>query len=112
MVYKLYLRRPIVFILMVVVSLFSLTSYASEIRGQVADSHTGEPLAFVHVLIENSRRGTMTDIDGYFSIELQPNDSLLRLSYVGYYTELYRPKPEIPLQLITMQRGLWNWLKW
>ena len=104
MVYKLYLRRSTVFILMVVVSLFSLTSYASEIRGQVADSHTGEPLAFVHVLIENSRRGTMTDIDGYFSIELQPHDSLLRLSYVGYYTELYRPKPEIPLQLITMQR--------
>ncbi|TVQ90495.1 MAG: carboxypeptidase-like regulatory domain-containing protein [Bacteroidetes bacterium] len=103
MVYNLFLRRSTVFFILAVLSFLPCQSFASEVRGRITDAQTGEPLAFVHILIENSQRGTMTDIDGYFSLELQHNDSVLRLSYVGYFTKLYRPKPEVSTHFIALQ---------
>lgn len=55
------------------------------IKGKVIDTHTGEGLAYVNIGIENQDVGTVSDIDGYFSISLLPaqGDSLT-FSMVGY----------------------------
>jgi hypothetical protein len=98
-----FLYRTFQFLFPFLLGLLPLLSFAEEIHGRVTDAQTSEPLAFVHVLIENSRRGTMTDIDGYFSLELQKNDSLLRLSYVGYFTKSYSPVPGTPFHHISLQ---------
>jgi hypothetical protein len=83
--------------------LASFSSLAEVIKGRVTDAKSGEPLAFVHVLVENSQRGTITDIDGYFTMELHKNDSLLKLSYVGYFAKLYKPDTETPFHFIALQ---------
>ena len=95
--------RACQFFMPLILGLLSFSSFAGEIRGRVTDSQSAEPLAFVHVLIENSQRGTMTDIDGYFTLELHKNDTLLRLSYVGYFTKLYKPDLKTPLHFIALQ---------
>ncbi|MEM6878780.1 MAG: SusC/RagA family TonB-linked outer membrane protein [Bacteroidota bacterium] len=55
----------------------------STVNGRVIDTD-GEPLVAATVAIKASDRGTTTDIDGYFSLDLQSADEFLRISYVGF----------------------------
>jgi TonB-linked SusC/RagA family outer membrane protein len=52
-----------------------------EIKGKVTDAK-GEPIPGVNILNERTKRGTTTDVNGYFSIQAEKND-LLTFSYVG-----------------------------
>ncbi len=54
------------------------------LAGKVVDGQTGESLAFVHLIVNNSRLGTTTDIDGRFQINTRLQITSLTLSYVGY----------------------------
>ncbi|MDF1695796.1 MAG: TonB-dependent receptor [Saprospiraceae bacterium] len=56
------------------------------ITGTVSDEN-GEPLIGVNVLIQGSSTGTITDIDGNFSIEANVGDILV-ISYIGYEDQL------------------------
>lgn len=54
------------------------------ITGKVTGSDTGEPLPGVNILIKGTTRGTITDYNGNYSLEVQPDDETLIFSYVGY----------------------------
>ncbi len=54
-----------------------------QFSGVVLNSDSLNPVPYTHVLIENTRRGTMTDIYGYFSFVAQKGDSIL-FSALGY----------------------------
>ncbi|MBW6498056.1 MAG: TonB-dependent receptor [Bacteroidales bacterium] len=54
------------------------------IRGTVAGSDTGETLPGVNVVVKGTTRGTTTNIDGAFQIEVQPADQALVFSFIGY----------------------------
>ncbi len=54
-----------------------------QFSGVVITGDSLNPVPFANVLIENSRRGTMTDIYGYFSFVAQKGDSIL-FSALGY----------------------------
>lgn len=56
------------------------------VRGKVTDEK-GEPLPGVNILLKGSQRGTTTDINGEFSINIPDNEAVLVLSFVGYLTE-------------------------
>ncbi|MCG8581666.1 MAG: SusC/RagA family TonB-linked outer membrane protein [Bacteroidales bacterium] len=62
------------------------------IKGQVLDSKTREPLPGANVLEKNGRRGTITDIDGHFSIEVPPSGVILMVTFIGFETK------EIPVR--------------
>jgi len=55
------------------------------ITGKVMDSD-GLPLIGVNVLIKGTDRGTITDVDGSFTIDANPGD-VLEISYLGYTTQ-------------------------
>lgn len=54
------------------------------IRGTVTGSDTGETLPGVNVLVKGTTRGTVTDIDGSYQIEVRPGDQSLVFSFIGY----------------------------
>ncbi len=56
------------------------------IRGKVYDDKTGETLVGVTVIIPGTTQGTITDLDGEFSIETQAGKSSIQLSYISYNT--------------------------
>jgi len=58
-------------------------SYAQTISGTITDGQTGEALIGASVLVKGSTVGTITDIDGNYSIEAGADDVLV-ISYVGY----------------------------
>ncbi|MBO4752963.1 MAG: TonB-dependent receptor [Bacteroidales bacterium] len=57
------------------------------VTGQVIDQATGEPVIGANVLIKGTTTGTITDIDGNFSLSGVTDKSVLHVSYVGYTAE-------------------------
>lgn len=57
------------------------------ITGTVTDAQTGEPLTGVNVVIEGSSTGTITDLNGKYSIDVPDENTVLTFSFVGYLTE-------------------------
>lgn len=68
-------------ILMLFFSVIGLQAQNISVTGQVTDQ--GEPLIGVNVQVKGTTQGTVTDIDGNYTIDA-PSDGLLVFSYVGY----------------------------
>lgn len=66
----------------------SMTAVAQTvaITGKVQDLE-GEPMPGVNVLVVGSRTGTVTDIDGAYSVNVPNAESVLRFSYIGYISQ-------------------------
>lgn len=56
------------------------------IKGKIVDEK-GEPLIGVNVAVDGTNTGTITDLDGNFSMSALAN-STLKVSYIGYATQL------------------------
>lgn len=71
-----------------------------KVRGQVKDQVTAEPMIGVSVLVKESQEGTITDIDGNYSIEVAPEQTLV-FSFIGYKTKEIEvgSKTDISVQL-------------
>ena len=57
-----------------------------DIKGKVTDEK-GEPLIGVNITVDGSSTGTITDLDGNFSIKA-PDNSQFKVSYIGYATQV------------------------
>ncbi len=58
-----------------------------KITGSVTDASTGEPIIGANVIIEGTTLGTVTDVEGKFTIDLPKADAVLVISFLGYITE-------------------------
>ncbi|MES2396483.1 MAG: carboxypeptidase-like regulatory domain-containing protein [Bacteroidota bacterium] len=58
-------------------------SQKGEIKGTVKDAATGETIIGATILIAEGK-GTVTDIDGNYSIKADSGQYTLSISYVGY----------------------------
>jgi TonB-dependent starch-binding outer membrane protein SusC len=56
------------------------------ITGKVTDNENGWPLPGVNIVIKGTRTGTITDLDGNYSLKADKN-AILTFSFVGYSTE-------------------------
>ncbi len=54
------------------------------ISGKVTAGDTGEPLPGVNILLQGSTRGTITDIEGNYQLDVLTEDEVLVFSYIGY----------------------------
>jgi len=54
------------------------------VTGRVTDQNTGEELPFVNVSIKGTTRGTTTDIDGNYTIEVREANAVLVYTFIGY----------------------------
>jgi len=63
---------------------FHLSAQNYVITGKVSDAQTGEPIPFANVFLQKSQKGSTTDFDGYFKIEVATLEDTLVASYIGY----------------------------
>lgn len=73
-----------------------LSAFAQKgtIKGRVYDEINNEPLAFANVVIKELELGTTTDIDGYYSLEVEPGLYNVSASFIGY-----QPNTEYEMQV-------------
>ncbi|MDP2162086.1 MAG: carboxypeptidase-like regulatory domain-containing protein, partial [Flavobacterium sp.] len=67
----------------------SVLSYAQKgtITGTLTDKDmNNEPLPFANALIKGTTIGTTTDIQGKFTLQVEPGSYVLELSFLGYQT--------------------------
>lgn len=75
--------RKVASLLILLICLVSMSAIAQEtISGQVTDEN-GEGLIGVSVNVQGTTKGTITDIEGYFSLEVA-SDAVLEISYLGF----------------------------
>ncbi len=76
------------FYVLLFLAFYSLSMFAQTSRtvtGTVLDKQSGSPLVGVNVLVGHTMNGVVTDINGNYSINVKPNDSILVFSYVGFF---------------------------
>jgi iron complex outermembrane recepter protein len=74
--------------IMAVFSLFSLAGFAQgKITGKVIDAETNDALIGASVVLSGSTIGTVTDVNGNFSLSLKSGDGKINISYIGYITQ-------------------------
>lgn len=54
------------------------------INGRITSFEESLPLEGVSVVVKGTRNGTGTQADGSFTLTIQPEDSVLQVSYSGY----------------------------
>lgn len=58
------------------------------ITGKIVDEVTGEDLIGVSVMVKGGSKGTATDIDGTFKLEVAPGTYDLQITYISYQTKI------------------------
>ena len=74
-------------LLLAVLALFSIIQVSAQmtVTGTVANEE-GEPLIGVNIQEKGTIKGTVTDFDGRFTMEVASAEAVLIFSYVGYET--------------------------
>ena len=77
-------KRSFLVVVMFLIGMFLTSLYAQThtVTGLVVDKELGEPLIGVNVLVKGTVNGTVTDLDGKYSIEASNSDVLV-FSYVS-----------------------------
>lgn len=80
------MHNPFSYILILINIIASTTFlYSKEsISGVIRDAKSKETLVGVNIVVQGSSTGTITDIDGHYSIDLPPGKYNLELYYIGY----------------------------
>lgn len=63
-------------------------SLCAQIHGTVTDSETGDPIPYLNIYYDGKGVGTITDMDGNYTIDYRPGWNQLTFSMVGYSTRV------------------------
>ena len=85
---KLFFMKTKVKRLLILVAIFTVSlGFAQTVTvAGVVNSEGGEPLPGVNVLVKGTQKGTNTDFDGKFTLDVSKNNVLV-FSYLGYHTQ-------------------------
>lgn len=75
-----------------------------EIKGKVTDVDTGDPMAGVTVIVVGTSHGTVTDLDGFFQVNVNKLPVVLDISYTGYQSE--RVKVTAAKEILNIEMGV------
>ena len=78
------LQKPLMALFLL--CLFPLGAMAQSILKGTVNDEAGEPIIGATVKVQGSQKGAITDFNGNFSVEAEPN-ATLTISYVGYETQ-------------------------
>ena len=78
-------------------SMLCLVAFAQTATGLVKDK-TGEPMIGVNVLVKGTTNGTITDINGKFTLtNISPTNKTIIVSFIGMETQEVTIKPEMKI---------------
>jgi TonB-linked SusC/RagA family outer membrane protein len=74
---------------------------AKTVTGLVTDQ-TQEPLIGVNILVKGTTTGTVTDVDGRFSLSYTQSDPVFVVSYIGYKSQEIRVANQTNLRIVLL----------
>lgn len=81
-------KRTVSFLFTLLLLLCSVPGFAQtkSVNGTIIDS-TGEPLIGVNVSVKGTTTGTISDLDGKYTLQVPSNNAVLVFSFIGYKAE-------------------------
>ncbi len=73
-------------LILVMITIFNVNAQTGKIAGTIMDGEFNEPMAFANVLIKNTTKGTTSDFDGKYTIDVEAGNYTIVFSYIGYQT--------------------------
>lgn len=81
------MKKVFLFLFLLSSALASVYAQNIQVKGTVVSGTDNEPLPGVNVVVkDNTSLGTITDLDGEFSLSV-PADAVLTISYIGFVTQ-------------------------
>ena len=78
---------------------YSFDSDGSTVSGKIVDAEDGSPIIGASIIIKGTQIGTVSDIDGYYSITLPQDHRQLSFTYIGYQTQTRTATPGSTLNI-------------
>ncbi|NOR74644.1 MAG: SusC/RagA family TonB-linked outer membrane protein [Draconibacterium sp.] len=92
--YKYYIKNITRYLLLVVLSTTLLFAYSdvsaqqtTTVTGKVTSSSNGEGLPGLSIAVKGTSQGTITDLDGNYSIDIPDGNASLMFSFIGFTTK-------------------------
>lgn len=77
------------------------------VKGRVIDSSDKEPIVGASIFVKSTKQGTITDIEGHFSLEIPDNVKTITVSFVGMTTREVAITPgEMTIELTAESQAL------
>ena len=90
-------------VLLIVISILAQSQLnAQTVNGIITDAETGEALQSATVLIEGTYRGTISNIEGEFTIRIDEYPALLLFRYIGYESKQVRIEKSASIESLTV----------
>lgn len=104
------MKRKITFLVVAVLCLQTLLAQNKTIRGTIVDSFS-EPIIGASAHVKGTYTGTISDLNGNYTLENVPEDAIITFSYIGMIPQeiAVKGKNVINVQLKMMFR---SWKKW
>lgn len=65
------------------------------LSGKIIDGKNGEPLPYVSIVVKATSKGSVSNTDGFFTLQNIPSDTAtIQMSYLGYGVQSYQLTPE------------------
>lgn len=73
-----------------------------KVTGQITDN-ANESIIGASVFVMGTSNGTVTDIDGNFSLEVSDTDAKLQISYIGYKTQVVNIGSKVSVNVVLVE---------
>ncbi|WP_303912690.1 TonB-dependent receptor [Bacteroides mediterraneensis] len=95
--------RNLKFLTTCMMLLMSVVAFAqNQIKGHVADA-AGDPIIGANVTVKGTTTGTITDIDGNFTLEVGSTDGTLVVSFIGYKSVEAKMNGTSPINVVLQE---------
>ncbi len=97
---KNFIPKSMLFILLLFGGLSTAFAQTGTVKGVIVDASNGSPLPGATVQVKGTTRGTVSDLNGNYSISVNPNTTLV-FSYVGYVSQeiVVQPNTTVKVEL-------------
>jgi TonB-linked SusC/RagA family outer membrane protein len=93
-------KLTIIVILLFNISLFAQNSFV--LKGNVVAQNDNSPIPGTSIIIKDTSKGTSTDFDGNFQLEVKTGD-ILQFSFLGYMTQTITIKGQTILKVVLVE---------
>ena len=92
-------KRFIITMFFFFISISVVLAQTVKVTGTVTSGDDGEPIIGATILVKGTNIGTITDLDGNFSLDVPEKNKILQISYVGMTMQEVAVKPHVTVVL-------------
>ncbi len=79
--------KTLLYSFILLVTAISLQAQTGTIAGTVNDGQLNDILPFANILVQGTTKGTTSDFDGKYTLDIEPGTYVIEFSFVGYTTQ-------------------------